>query len=120
MPSIVPAPRTGGTGDTGRRSVKAIASRSIAIGLLGLLSGCALFGATSEQRLTQLHRGMTYPEAARVMGSPGHLVSQATPQSGDFATVEWNGPGAYFVKRTQLDFLDGKLLSYTIDNRGDF
>jgi hypothetical protein len=52
------------------------------------------------------------------MGCPGQLLSEQSPLSGDYATVEWNGPDSIFFKRTQIDFLYGKLLSYTTENRG--
>jgi hypothetical protein len=44
---------------------------------------------------------------------------RANPQKLDLLpTVEWNGPDSIFFKRTQIDFLYGKLLSYTTENRG--
>ena len=70
------------------------------------------------QKLASLQRGMTYAETSRVMGCPGQLVSEQSPLSGDYATVEWSGPDSIFFKRTRIDFLEGKLLYYTTENRG--
>ena len=82
-----------------------------------MVAGCALpCGATSE-RLARLQRGMSYEETSSIMGCPGTTVSQYSPASGDYATVEWNGPNSLFM-RTQIDFLEGKLLSYTTSPRG--
>ena len=63
--------------------------------------------------------------ATFLAASAGVLVSGcaatcgANPQKLDLLpTVEWNGPDSIFFKRTQIDFLYGKLLSYTTENRG--
>jgi hypothetical protein len=81
-------------------------------------SGCASSCSASPHKLALLQRGMTYDEAVQVMGCPGTVLTGPSPASGEFSTVEWNGPEQFFFKRTQLDFLEGKLLSYTTDRRG--
>jgi hypothetical protein len=58
---------------------------------------------------------MSYPETAQVMGCEGKVVSPQGPEA-DVATVQWIGPGPRFATRTQLDFIDGRLLSYTTDD----
>ena len=83
-----------------------------------LVSGCAATCGANPQKLALLRRGMSYDETAVIMGCPGQRVSEQSPLSGDYATVEWNGPDSIFFKRTQIDFLYGKLLSYTTENRG--
>ena len=81
------------------------------------LSGCAVgCGATSD-RLASLRRGMSYDEAATIMGCPGSLMTENSPASGAFATVEWSGPDSRVFSWTQIDFLDGKLLSYSTGRR---
>jgi hypothetical protein len=82
------------------------------------LSACALSCSASEQKLASLRRGMTYVEASQVMGCPGTLVTANSPADSTFATVEWNGPDSLFFRHTQIDFQDGKLLSYTTGLRG--
>ena len=82
-----------------------------------LLSGCALSCGANTDKLAQLQRGMSYEETARIMGCPGSTVSKYSPASGDHATVEWSGQDSLFM-RTQIDFLEGKLLSYTTGPRG--
>ena len=95
-----------------------------ALGLLLILassasvSGCAMTGSASNDKLAALHRGMSYDEAVEVMGSPGVIVTAHGPNTADYAIVEWNGPDSPFFTRTRLDFLDGKLLSYTTEKRG--
>jgi len=60
---------------------------------------------------------MTYAEAAEVMGCNGWQVSRASVDSGDFSTVEWDGPDSRLAPRTQLDFQNGQLLSFTTGRR---
>jgi hypothetical protein len=79
-------------------------------------SGCALTCSANDQKLAQLQRGMSYDEASRVMGCPGEVVSEYTPTTGDYATVEYNGPSSLFM-RTRLDFMQGRLLYYTTESR---
>ena len=90
----------------------------LAVGAGVLVSSCAATCGANPQKLALLRRGMSYDETTAVMGCPGQLVSEQSPLSGDYATVEWNGPDSIFFKRTQIDFLYGKLLSYTTENRG--
>jgi hypothetical protein len=89
----------------------------LALAVLSLTSGCAMTCSANDQKLAQLQRGMTYDEASRVMGCPGSVVSEYTPTTGDYATVEYNGPSSLFM-RTRLDFLQGRLLYYTTEPRG--
>jgi len=60
---------------------------------------------------------MTYAEATEVMGCNGWQVSRASVASGDFATVEWDGPVSRLAPRTQLDFENGRLVSFTTGRR---
>jgi hypothetical protein len=61
---------------------------------------------------------MTYHETAEVIGCKGSQVSEASVASGEFATVEWDGPGPSSpFTATQLDFMDGRLLSFTTGRR---
>jgi hypothetical protein len=83
-----------------------------------VVSACAIQCGANPQKLASLQRGMTYEETSSIMGCPGQLVAGQSPASGDYATVEWNGPESIFFKRTRIDFLDGKLLYYTTENRG--
>jgi hypothetical protein len=96
----------------------AVVGTYLAVSAGMLVSGCAATCGANPQKLASLQRGMTYAETSRVMGCPGQLVSEYSPLSGDYATVEWNGPDSMFFKRTRIDFLDGKLLYYTTENRG--
>jgi hypothetical protein len=96
----------------------AVVGTYLAVSAGTLVSGCAATCGANPQKLASLQRGMTYAETSRVMGCPGQLVSEYSPLSGDYATVEWNGPDSIFFKRTRIDFLEGKLLSYTTENRG--
>jgi hypothetical protein len=89
----------------------------VAVGSMSL-SACALTCGARADKLAALQRGMSYDEATRVMGCSGTVVSRLAPANGTYSTVEWNGPKDYFFTRTQLDFLDGRLLSYTTDKRG--
>lgn len=80
-----------------------------------LLSGCATSCGANTDKLATLRRGMSVQEASGVMGCEGASVARS-PES-DVTTKEWNGPGAPIVNRTQLDFEDGRLLSFTTDKR---
>lgn len=81
-------------------------------------TGCASSCSASAEKLAALKRGMTYDEATRVMGCAGTPVTQNGPDSAEVSTVEWDGPNHGLVSRTQLDFREGRLLSYTSNNRG--
>ncbi len=86
-------------------------------------TGCAASCSANADKLASLKRGMSYDEAQGVMGCPGRQVTPVGPETavatGDsVATVEWNGPERGMVSRTQLDFRDGHLLSFTTGNRG--
>lgn len=77
-------------------------------------AGCASSCTASAEKLANLKRGMSYDEVTGVMGCSGTQVTN----DADVSTVEWNGPNRGMVSRTQLDFRDGHLLSFTTDNRG--
>ena len=76
-------------------------------------TGCASSCSATADKLAALKRGMSYDEATGVMGCPGTHVTHD-----DISTVEWDGPDRGVVSRTQLDFRDGRLLSFTTGNRG--
>jgi hypothetical protein len=76
-------------------------------------TGCASSCSANADKLAALKRGMSYEDAAGVMGCPGTQVTHD-----DVSTVEWSGPDRGMVSRTQLDFRDGHLLSFTTGNRG--
>ncbi|HLG45078.1 MAG TPA: hypothetical protein VKY24_02465 [Reyranella sp.] len=80
--------------------------------------GCAVSCGATPERLASLRRGMSYDETAAVMGCPGGLVTDRSPLTGEFAIVEWSGPASRVFSWTQIDFLDGKLLSYSTGRRG--
>jgi hypothetical protein len=88
------------------------ASLVVAVGAAILVSGCASQCGADSEKLAALRRGMSYAETSQIMGCPGALVSAASPDSGEASTVEWNGPQSIFM-RTQLEFLDGRLLFFT-------
>jgi hypothetical protein len=92
------------------------AALGLALASLSLASGCALTCSANDQKLAQLQRGMSYDDASRVMGCPGAVVSEYTPTTGDYATVEYNGPSSLFM-RTRLDFMQGRLLYFTTEPR---
>lgn len=82
------------------------------------LSGCAgTCGATSD-RLATLRRGMSYQEAAGIMGCPGKELSRQP--SGEISAVEWDGPGPNLFMATLIEFLDDELLYYTTRSRSGF
>jgi hypothetical protein len=82
------------------------------------LPGCALNCGATTDKLANLRRGMNYDEVKQVMGCAGMAVTEYGPATADYASVEWNGPESMVFSRTRLDFLDGKLLSYTTERRG--
>jgi hypothetical protein len=81
------------------------------------LQACALTCNATPDKLAHLRRDMSYAEATQVMGCPGSIVTRYGPDTGDYATVEWTGPGTLF-ERTRIDFLNGRLLSYITESRG--
>jgi hypothetical protein len=81
-------------------------------------AGCASSCIARSDKLASLKRGMTYDEATAAMGCPGTQVSARAPDQASVTSVEWDGPVQRVGTRTQLDFRDGRLLSYTTDNRG--
>jgi hypothetical protein len=81
-------------------------------------SGCAATCAATPDKLTALQRGMTLDEATAVMGCRGMTVLGNDRDRTATAIYEWDGPERGRVSRTQLDFEDGRLLSYTSDSRG--
>jgi hypothetical protein len=83
-----------------------------------VVSACAVQCGANPQKLASLQRGMTYEETSRIMGCPGQLVAGQSPASGDYSVLEWGGPDSILFKRTRIDFLEGKLLYYTTENRG--
>ena len=82
-----------------------------------LAAGNAWACSATTDKLQALRRGMTYEQAAEVMGCSGTPLSAASPQSGDYATVEWNGSELPGLSRTQIDFQNGRLLSFTTGRR---
>ena len=98
--------------------VRLLAAIASSVTACMVVSACAIQCGANPQKLASLQRGMTYEETSRIMGCPGQLVVGQSPASGDYSTVEWNGPESVFFKRTRIAFLDGKLLYYTTENRG--
>ena|SRR5471032_2548477 len=84
----------------------------------GLLAAddAAACSATTD-KLQALRRGMTYQQAVEVMGCSGTTLSPTSPQSGDHATIEWSGSELPGLTRTQIDFQNGRLLSFTTGRR---
>jgi hypothetical protein len=89
-----------------------------ALSIAALASGCATTCAANPDKLAALRRGMTYDETVRIMGCEGKGVTEQGPRSGAFSIVEWDGPESILFTRTQIDFLEGRLLSYTTGKRG--
>jgi hypothetical protein len=81
-------------------------------------AACAPGCSATAPKLAALQRGMSYEEATGVMGCSGTQVTRNAPDTAEVSTVEWSGPERGMVSRTQLDFRDGKLLSFTTGNRG--
>lgn len=79
------------------------------------LQGCAATCNATDQKLASLRRGMSYAEAIAVMGCTGRPLPAAEDSA--VSSREWNGPGLTMTA-TQLDFLDGQLLYYTVQPRG--
>lgn len=88
-----------------------------ALGCSVFLSGCNVACSARSDKLTALKRGMTYDEVSEIMGCGGDVVTAAGPRHEDFAIVEWAGP-MIFSNRTRMEFLDGRLVSYTTERRG--
>lgn len=86
-----------------------------------LLAGCSSMSCgADQQKLAQLHPGMSRDEASAVMGCGGNLVSESGKKPGRFATVEWSGPGSLLFSRTYVVFLDGELYTFSTQKRGGF
>jgi hypothetical protein len=104
------------------RLLVSLRGRQTAIGLVlaaaALLGGCAGTCRASQDKLAALRRGMSYEETAAIMGCDGKVVTPNAPETGEASTVEWDGPRSYVFTGTQIDFLGGKLLSYTTGQRG--
>jgi hypothetical protein len=95
------------------------AAMVLAVGSGLLLSGCAGQCAANTEKLAELRRGMSYEETSKIMGCSGTLVSDSSPGSGEASTVEWNGPQSIFM-RTQIEFLEGRLVFFTTSSRTGF
>lgn len=91
-----------------------LASLIVVLAASASTAGCASSCSATPDKLATLKRGMSYDQATSVMGCSGTQVSHTD----DASTVEWDGPERGVVSRTQLDFRDGKLLSFTTGNRG--
>ena len=89
------------------------------VGSAILVAGCASQCGTNPAKLAELRRDMSYEETSRIMGCPGAQVSANAPGSGEASTVEWNGPDSIFM-RTQMEFLEGRLLFFTTSSRIGF
>ncbi len=100
--------------------MKRLAPASLLLVLAAALSttGCASSCSANADKLAALKRGMSYEDATQVIGCPGTQVGTQVAQTADTSTVEWNGPNRGAVSRTQLDFRDGHLVSFTTGNRG--
>jgi len=99
-----------------------LASLLLVLAAASSTTGCASSCSATPDKLAALKRGMSYDEATGVMGCHGTQVgTQVThdaPDTADVSTVEWDGPDRGVASRTQLDFRDGHLLSFTTGNRG--
>ena len=91
----------------------------LAVGSAVLVSGCTGPCGANPEKLAELRRGMSYEETSKIMGCSGALVSADSPGSGEASTVEWNGPDSIFM-RTQIEFLEGRLLFFTTSSRTGF
>lgn len=88
---------------------------------VSVVAGCSSLSCGADQRkLSELRPGMTYEETSRIMGCGGKLVSKDGLAPGEYATVEWQGPGSLLFTITHLHFLDRRLQFYTTDERGGF
>jgi hypothetical protein len=70
------------------------------------------------QKLSRLAPGMAYEEVAGVLGCSGRLVRGSLDSPDEYATVEWDGPDSLLFTRTDMIFLDRRLLSFSIQPRG--
>ena len=95
------------------------AALGVAVGSAVLVAGCASQCGADPEKLAALRRGMSYEETSRIMGCSGALVSANAPGSGEASTVEWDGPDSIFM-RTQIEFLEGRLLFFTTSSRIGF
>jgi hypothetical protein len=95
------------------------ASIVLTVGSAVLASGCAGQCGANTAKLAELQRGMSYQDTSRIMGCSGALVSANAPGSGEASTVEWDGPDSIFM-RTQIEFLEGRLLFFTTSSRIGF
>ena len=95
------------------------ASIVLTVGSATLVAGCAGQCGASTAKLAELRRGMSYEDTSRIMGCSGALVSADSPDSGEASMVEWNGPDSIFM-RTQIEFLEGRLLFFTTSSRIGF
>jgi len=93
----------------------AIALLIVTTGLFA--AGSAAACSATTDKLQALRRGMTYEQAVEVMGCGGVTISPSTPLSGDYSTVEWSGSELSGLTRTQIDFQNGRLLSFTTGRR---
>ncbi|SJZ85424.1 hypothetical protein SAMN02745126_02566 [Enhydrobacter aerosaccus] len=96
----------------------ALLSALLLLGVAVLLPGCASGCGATTDKLAALRRGMSYDETIQVMGCSGSLVTPGAPASSAYSIVEWDGPPSRVFNRTRIDFLDGKLVSYTTELRG--
>jgi hypothetical protein len=81
-------------------------------------SGCASSCSATPGKLAALQRGMSYSEATTVMGCSGMQLTPNGPEPAEVSTVQWLGPDRGLVSRTELDFRDGRLLSFSTGNAG--
>jgi hypothetical protein len=95
------------------------AAMVLAVGSAALASGCTGPCGANTEKLAELRPGMSYEDTSRIMGCPGTLVSDNSPGSGEASTVEWSGPDSIFM-RTQIEFLEGRLLFFTTSSRTGF
>jgi hypothetical protein len=95
------------------------ASIVLAVGSAILVAGCAGQCGANTAKLAELRRGMSYEDTSRIMGCSGALASADSPDSGEASMVEWNGPDSIFM-RTQIEFLEGRLLFFTTSSRIGF
>lgn len=100
---------------------KAIAALMMSMAMVvacAILAGCEQICGASEQKLTALRRGMTYEETSQIMGCSGVVTAGMRADHTGYGAVEYDGPRDYIFTRTRLDFMDGRLLSYTTEKRG--
>src|SRR5471032_63897 len=73
--------------------------------------------SANTDKLQALRRGMTYQQAVEVMGCGGTPISAAGTLADNYGTVEWEGSELSGLTRTQIDFQNGRLLSFTTGRR---